>query len=666
MANKIQVTATTPIDVVLPRQYTEVQTKTAWSDDWQTHKYLEPIRAAKRVAPSMVRAEMRYLYGKIKREDTTALAWENHIDLEGQFCRIRTLTENANPINHFVGVFVDDKTDTKATKTTGADADKPTGDQMPIAYDLTHLIDRVALDKTYFVKGSTVYQVDRLVPYNYRDAASGGIQGNRDGQRRAINGTDTWIHTTETEDGYFYTWNNLQIIQNLLATYSDKLPFTLQLAGQYSALAGIVDAFDPNGKNLLDMINILINRRYGLGWSLEIDGQVVKINVFSIVGTPGGVDIGTVKIPQNTNRHDLVINNAINITQALTVKNVSRKYHRVVCEGDFVKVQSTWSHASGGLENGWTTSDQVDYIHVQGEDAKEKDQFRKADAFRRVWQVYRVPDNWSGGDRNFAPAMVKVSDQGKVDLATASTADPIYRPGKRFLRHLLTTEYGTDQQLEQQKPFAIIQSRGRSLAWSEQWQMAHQVNTDTCNGFHVRLLDTDMAVELSSQCNHYLAKGDWSPTADETEVVPEFEKQYLHLTAAYETDSRIRYTAEIPQAAKMDESAIRTLRLRFPDAQAWYISAGTVTDVTDGELESYTGSTELRNDIDYLEARAKSALAWYSQDRSLLTLSYAGLGYVLPVGTYIVSATHGNQSDPVGTILSSITWDFEQGCSSDT
>jgi len=121
----------------MPRQYTEVQTKATWADDWETQKYLEPLTAAQRVVPSMVRAEMRYLYGKQIREDTAALAWETPIDLTGQFCRIRSLSAQG-AVNHFVGIFVDETTDAAAVQKSGEDLDKPTGNQNPIAYDLTH------------------------------------------------------------------------------------------------------------------------------------------------------------------------------------------------------------------------------------------------------------------------------------------------------------------------------------------------------------------------------------------------------------------------------------------------------------------------------------------------------------------------------------------------
>lgn len=655
----IQISEPQPVGVVLPRQYTEVQTKAAWEDDWKTQKYIEPLQAAARLVPSMVRAEMRYVYGKQMREDGAALAWETPIDLTGQFCRIRTFSEMGS-VDHFFGVFVDDATAAQGVKKAGPDTDKPTGDQMPVAFDLTHLVDRVEIDKTVFRGTSSNKTIDRLVPYNYRNAASGGIQGNRTENRHTYAGKEVYLHTEDTL--YDQAWNNLDIVENLLAVYNSQLPFDLELAGQFSALGGIVDIFDPNGKSLLDCLNLLINRRYGLGWWLEVTGTRVKINVFSNTGE--AVDLGDVQIPANANQVALVIDDAVDVLKARTTKNTSRKFERVIAEGDFVKVQATWQKTAGSLEDAWNVLIATAYEDEDGEDAEGKDRNRRAEKYRRVFQTYRVPDNWDGETLNGQPAMVAVSEKGEVTLENSTEADPLYRPGKRFLRYLLTEEENADSHAERGQPFALIRNEDKSTAEADVFENAESVKTDQCNGFHVRLLDTDMAVELRGTINHLLAKGDWTPADGETEIEPAFNNYTLHLTAAYEADSRIKYTAEVQNLAA-DEG--ETLRLRFPAAQAWVVAEDTVKGLEAGALVHWTaeadggGSNLIRNDLPYLEARAKAALAWYEQDRSLLDLSYSGIAYPYALGSYIVSATHGNQAEPVGTVLSSITWDFQQG-----
>ena len=102
----------------------------------------------------------------------------------------------------------------------------------------------------------------------------------------------------------------------------------------------------------------------------------------------------------------------------------------------------------------------------------------------------------------------------------------------------------------------------------------------------------------------------------------------------------------------------RTKVIYEPDAVAWYIVPGTVTDVTDGALVRSTGEW-LRDDTQRIRTIAALAMAWYGLPRSIVEYEWGTISFQHPVGTMIRTIWGPEGITQVNTVVSRRSWSFD-------
>ncbi|MBN2711361.1 MAG: hypothetical protein JXR97_02865, partial [Planctomycetes bacterium] len=228
---------------------------------------------------------------------------------------------------------------------------------------------------------------------------------------------------------------------------------------------------------------------------------------------------------------------------------------------------------------------------------------------------------------------------------------PLFMRGKTFLRRLLlrNTAVDRDDAAEFMLPMVFIKDEDGNYV------QVDKIKTDTCTGCQVRMLDDCLGIEVAGNPNHKIALNHFSDANVPDGEEPEFDYSTLVATVAMETDERLRVEAG---------SGDRVLRFIVPEAQCWYVNPNTVVGLKDGELYRFAAeewgadSNVIRNDYELLRAKVELAHAWHSQTRALINLTLNDLGIYAPVGAYVTRSLHGSASQPIGTVITGIQWDF--------
>src|SRR3954462_12197876 len=76
---------------IRPRTRFRVSKKRQWSDAWEVVPYLEVVEFTDCAAPSMPSATFRYVFGKIRREDTTSFTFYNALELRDWYVKVDQL-----------------------------------------------------------------------------------------------------------------------------------------------------------------------------------------------------------------------------------------------------------------------------------------------------------------------------------------------------------------------------------------------------------------------------------------------------------------------------------------------------------------------------------------------------------------------------------------------
>jgi len=631
------------------RQHVEVQVRQTWGSTWQPSSYLVPVSAIDCSAPTIPRAEFRFAYGNIKREDTAVFAIESPLDLVDWFVRILIHTDGKDSVTLWHGVLTDDSDGMLGVAADG----NPSGDQAMIAYGLEHLLDLDSISGAMVrTAGGSELEIGRLLPFNQRRAHAAGEIGNR---TETVGGDGVYVFGDDGE-----VWDHSQVAEYLLEYHSPSA-FTLSLSGQAASLTALRSVLDLDGKTLYQALNTVINRRQGFGWYLSVDdANGVSVEVFT--GFETSVDTANGVIPANTKQCDLAFDRAIDLSRAVATRNRSQRYDRVRAVGEYVKACATFSFTDGNLEAGWDASAQTDYEYVSGSDAEEKDRERRTDKYARVFRAFRVPrswngvgGNWTGSGFNAIPSMCWT---GALDIDTQA---PFWVYGKQFLSWLPVFEETDvdDAEKELMRPLAFLKNTAGDVYQAD----AIADETDNLTPYAVRPMSGEFGMEVrSARINHTLAQNTFDPDTTASKIASEFDYNRLAITAAFETDERLAVTATLPGIAE-DEG--RTMTVHVPGAECWYVAPGTIIEATNKQAvpfdldRSPTDDYEVRNDRRVLEARAKLLLAWYGRERSILDITVSDrLGLFVPVGSYVRYATHGTKTTPVGTVLTSRSWDF--------
>lgn len=600
-----------------------VEVKRQWSDDWKYEPYLTPQEAKLCIAPDMPSASFLYHYGQIKREDQGQYADYDPLNISNWYVRIVIDGQQV-----FVGMLQDDEFDL-----LGALNNQPSGDQKMTAYGLEHLLDRIALYGAHTESG----YIKHMPAFNLAENYGGIIRGNRS--------------DAEFEGAYLFAnsdnrWSNLDIIRYVLKYHTAEMGFTLALSGQFDVLSDVFGVYWFEGLTVRQLLDKLIDRRRGLGWYIWSDGESVSIHVFTVFDRDVG--LGNIKIPGNPQLVD-IDTDAYDVQSVSIAQSQSQLYDRIIVQGARAQAVCTLSVADGDLVPNWTAPDENDYKNAPGASAKQRDNERESDNYETVYQQFVLAPEWGqtavDGAAGFRiPVMPTFDDLAYLKPNTQAVIVAIRRPlnrtlplsgdvsdGKRPLVLVLAT-------IDGQQKYMQIDGASKPLGSAKS---------------QVRMLDDQPGISLKPAINHALALNHFFTEISETEVEPVVDYESVLATVCFETD--IRPTVEIN--LQPDTDSVRTLVLTAHDAEFWYVTPGTIRGVSDGQLITDPGGA-VRDDTEKLRYLAALASGWYSQRRSSITLMVRDMPGSLVLGSIVVSASSSWHKEPIGTVLSSVAFDF--------
>ena len=173
-------------------------------------------------------------------------------------------------------------------------------------------------------------------------------------------------------------------------------------------------------------------------------------------------------------------------------------------------------------------------------------------------------------------------------------------------------------------------------------------------GAHVRMLDTDRGFALKGKYNHLFGLGHF--TATTSEDTPVYDYESLVATVAIDTDLRLEQEVSFTPEGEVE----RVMVIECHDAEYWYIVPGTIVRGEDGEFTRTTSLEIVRDDSAKVKALASLAAAWYGVYRAAVRLDLQRIGFFAPIGGIVEEITSAWHKEPVNTVLTSRTWDFQR------
>jgi len=676
-------------EVIRPNPGRIVQVKRSWEDAWETVDYLEARRAQACVEPNLGQAEFRYAYGEIKREDDSSFEDVSPYDVRNHYVRIQLQAEpqasedeagndsedKPKATSLWYGFFPDDNVEHAGQS---IERSGPSGDQNPVAYELGFLLDRTGLRGARVEDNGAYKTIGWLPDFNVKGKRGLQIIGNRSAGKEDRGAGLSQAYVFQANGG---VWDNLQVLEHLLAYHLPADGPEVRLAGQTELLANVKAVHRFEGKTLRQAINHLVDRKRGMGWYLRVTEnpdyedfggppEYIEICVFSVFGQ--SISAGSLTIPGNENRVTPTrIEEDIEVEQATVRLTNAVQYDKIVVQGARIKSCFSVSHADGTVERGWNDVEENAYKNVTGDDNNQKDAERKTDRFARVYQCFLIPDTWGwfSGDgvggglfNNCAPKPLLTG--GAVDIEQGQYWNHP-RPLLRYLpiRKESNLEGAAPEFLEPLVVGRDLGGRWHQVDRCQNDEYPDGDDTEKLSSCSVRMLDTEMGFEVkASKINHQLAMGHFIPGdfegSNHSDQEPELDWQSLIATVCCETDERLRVEAYGAQFDGLDWT--RELVIDVPTAEYWWIAAETIVGVTDGGLVRQAAGQALRDDTATLQAIAALAKAWYGQARAKIEIVYKRIEAQYELGQYL-EQIGSDWHEQVGTVVSSKAWDFAAG-----
>ncbi len=616
-----------------------VWVKQHWADDWQYVPWLDCLTCSETAAPSVSNAMLRYNYGMMLRKNTSAWAEYFPIMLNGWYVAVLAHDYYGDQLM-WVGIV-----ECAEIRPHGT-ADYPQGTTLFPAYGLEHTFDRRVVVGSFTDEGF----IDRGLKFNKRDRRGLVNVGNRS---TSVNASGVYVFSADGE-----LWTNLQILEYLIAGYCAE-GITWEVVGARDALDAIVSEHDLQGLTPLQAINRLIDYKRGLTWRIVTSGSgTVYLYVFSILMFPAG--FGDVYVPANEDQAFISLTGALDASARLNVTDLTR-YDTICVRGGRIGTCCSLSFADGTLVEGWDADTETAYeagSDIEEATAEQHDAARTVDAYRHVYQRFTVPSDWNfySGDGEGGTLYNAVPGCSWDGTVSADTVAVCFPPGLEFERMIPieddAPEFGGDSEFRE--PFVLIEATDSDD--NTAYRFIDRLDAlESHTNIGLRMIDGQLAFQLNARIPHVLALNHWAEGAADSSVEPLYDYESIIATVFFETDAHLQVVASVP--GNWVSETGKTKLIEMPEANAWYIVPGTVTDIDDGELVKSDGGL-LRDDSTVLRQTAAFASAWYGQQRATAEITFQNIGMWLPVGFLLTGLIDNWHLQEIGTIVTRRTWDF--------
>jgi hypothetical protein len=663
MPNQLQIPPTT---AVAPALYTRPQSRVLirqkWTDAWATAPYLEAAEVTLAAAPSMPTARLRYRAGVIKREDEASFRSFSLRDLTDWFVRVEVLGATYRADALFTGRIVD-----RDEQNPGSAAG-PTRDHELTAYGLAHDLDRAHVFGAYVTNdGNNARAVEVPIAFNDRYVHGFRDVGNRSGVTVTGAGGKKAYAFAAYRDNAFKTavWSARDIVEYLLANYAPKgVPWVL---GGLPAALSVVEPprLETGGMTVWQLLNELVDRRRGLGFTVECPGEQAVVTIFTTVGTPATIDKQT--LPANPNKTSIDLDDYGHLVDVSSVRvDGCQRYDRIRVNGSPVVACFTVGFEDKTLVKGWTDQKETDYKAGAGADgtAEKNDAERATDKFEHVFSKFLIPEktwNWTAGGGESKGGAAKKFLHFSTDADGRLVFSPAignYRTwGHTLLRHLPLLKDQRDQadpegqEPEYRDPLVFVydeQANPKGYRYADNGSAADDV------AGQVRMLDREFGFTLKTSPNHLLALNHWDGAKPTKHQPDRFDYAKLIATVAARLDALLSVDVKVNPAGD------RYLVIELPDAETWFVLENTVLELTNGAFKRQGRTQVLRDDSARVRAVAAFAKAWCSEERSVLTLPFKSVWTGTPVGYFVTTVRDAAGQRNVNSVVSQITYDLDE------
>jgi len=648
------------VTTIRKRPHFFARVKTLWTDEWELAPWLIPLAAEDRLAPGMASARFRYDYGYIKRETTTSFAYEVAAKYRGKYVQIIAAWNNAAWVPFWHGILVDE------SYLPTAESAHPDGRQELAAVGLAHILDRIVIRGAHCEQSGATVAIDRCPTFNRRRRAGPTLIGNRS----AGMNSDAVYEFSGAGD----VWTNYEIAEYLLWYFSpfqaDAYNVRFDLGGQATVLEGVEGVYDLEGMTVFQALNMLIPRKRGLAWSVRTSGAGM---VAVYVSTHFSEDVSEfgVSIPANTEQGYITLDDDKEISGAVVQLSTSAQYDRIVVEGELLKTCFSLSFTDSSLEEGWPAALETAYkagasgtsgysALSEDEQGRANDLYRGADRLASVYAHFRAPTDWDWTNGFDVPCAPIVELGGGVSAGTAQTMWHVDRPLLRWIPLQTGYDYSTATptnenaegvEPELRRPFVLVQ-------YNSQYHYVEHLNSASDgavpNG-RVRMLDTNVGLEVAFDPNHILSSGHFSG-AEPSRIEAAIDYESIVATVACETDDRLAVTVLV--TASQESGADRTLVIRVPNCEAWHLVEGTVVGITAaGGLKRAPAGYLVRDDSARLRAVAVLAKGWYSRERAAVRVSLERFEALPRPGALLLGVSSSVYEQQTNSVVTRVAWD---------
>lgn len=656
---------------------TVVHVRASWADDWVAVPYLHVESLGYSVGGAFGSAMMRYEYGRIQREGTTAFAAYVPLAIDRYYVRIAYTPNNAGSVvSYWYGVII-----SSTDEPLGTSLSMSAGNQSLTAVTLDWLLTQKQMTASWVASGSGKQEIDRAIAFNGGDGETGTTVENKS-SIPGPDGVPVFSEKLINAD----LWTAADILEYLIEYYpphdGNGPPWSIN-----GTVRAHLDWFSPRvpceGRTLYTVIDSLIDSRRGLAWYVDSSSAGCEINVASY--SPTTISLSDDKsIPANS-PNTVTLDGERQVGRVVTVTDSQDKYSSVRVTGARRGCCFTVGTHDNTLVSDWSSTDEAMYkqgdptaaTKTLAEDKAKHDTYRSSDYLRHVYTRFRLPNNWDGwaGNGTDFPASYVCPFVDSFTGDIAGSGVPFWQDGLRFKKKLPLREFH-DYRSSVESPvdntptgatadyldsFAIANISGTRVmthelqAWSNN-EIGPAGGTEMASNLEV--LPNAAALYVRPQSMpHAQADGEFDMVVDGSDTPTIFTWLALICTVFVEWDAWVEAT--YPQNAAAEINDIQSeITIQFGDrARMDYVAKGTVLGVEEGNLVMATQDGFVRNDHPILRDVARLAWQWYSESRKAIRMTVQHVSNELEVGDLLGTV----DGDTVNSLVTSVRYDFGNG-----
>lgn len=535
-----------------------------------------------------------------------------YVDLRGKELKVELQDDSEND-DTILGVIIEDSQVINGVDSEGVRLSTDTY----IAYGYEYYLNKNVIQNS-IEHGPTT--INRALPFNLI-SDSGERIGNR------YDGPEPYTFANSITEELNVEWTGRTVVLYLLEHFKNKYGYNFSLAGNagiLNALDNIKGAWTAHGKTYWQLLNEIINPKYGFCFYVDGDTtESLEIVVNTVVATVTGT------VPGNSSKVTVDLASSHNL-EDVNMKFMDDSYFgKIIMRGGRYVFTNTFYIDQ--FEESWTTEDKDDYNNSETTD-KQRRELKKEGIFTKFF--IKPIDEWDGKIDEIAA--FPVIDPINETISPTENQD-IYFPTFKFLGNLAVRKDGQALQ-----PFAFMDHVEKGNQRLD--------NPSEGSGIDLYILPDRAGIQFRPRIPHLIAGEEFDSENAETDIDVEYDYKTMAATLSYMSDDFM----EVPYVI---DANIKTEKIiEEPSLKISVVLNGTFLP---DEIVSATYFNE--NGLPQLKALGEMAKAWYGKKKHRLSFNYPDGKIAERIGQLVTTASIGSQDYDINTIISRVTYNFTYG-----